>query len=219
VLRATACVLLLALALTGCAKPPVAAPRTPRTPPVPLLRDASAQSAVEASRVASFARENGYPGTWHGVPPQGWQWPRLSARDVPRRFVPADTLGNGLLIALAASSSGTTSTPADPLVDIHMLFQGGLTLSATTTYDAYGAPPTLARWNAMALRQVRTPDSGYYSARETTTVGSGLAIVLVSRRGPVRTSVDWQALPWFFSLRLDGNRVPEALRVARSVGK
>jgi hypothetical protein len=203
-----------ALVLGGCS----GAPGPAESHVVPLaLHDVRHPSALEASRAAAFVNRYGDP--WGGGFSTFVEWQRLAAEDVPRRFAPADTLGRGLLVAMVASHDSSRTSAAHPIAAARLLFQDGLTVSATT---GQGWALDRGRFKQYATQVALRPDPSQSSA-ETATVGNELALVTVgpNRSGDVTTAtvVEWAAAPWTFSVELDRADVSAALRVARSMGR
>ena len=204
----------MVVALAGCTGAP--SPTQHAVTAQPGLRQVSPLSAEETSQVALFIRRARQPGPMYAP---RFRWPRLAARDVPRAFVPADTAGRGLLVALAISSQDMTPTASEPPVQAHLLFQRGLSLSVGRELGRT-ARPTLDDWNRWVAQQTRALMLSNYSGEATASLGSGLAVVRVGH-GFFKPDVvvSWFSPPWIYELDLESGTATEALRIARSVGR
>jgi len=214
----------IAMALSGCAPAAQSSRQEDRQvaqsdETTPGLRDVEASSAEESATLSAFLKTRGQPGGGHPV--IAFEWTRVSAEELPPQFVPADTLGRGLLTALVTSSNLRSPSATDPVGHAELLLEDGLVISAGTGNRR--GPRTLEEWNRVANDSVGEADRNF-SVIETATVGDSVALIRVGAAlsgftEATTTNVEWMAPPWRFSIELRGEDIPAALRIARSFGR
>jgi hypothetical protein len=227
--------ILLLVLPAGCATapPPVSAPPEPKKPSVQPwhLPVVASPSSTQQAEIAAFRKnlEHGgivfLAGQQADVPAGDHHWTRLAPSQVPAKLVPKDTLGRGLLVAYGTSSRLTTPTPADPVADLELLFEGGLVCWRDSLVPGefvnLSTAPGSSRWPKEVADAVAR--SGKHGSATATSVGSALALVKVGRgtrtHKAEETIVWWGVPPWTYWVSLPGTDTAAALRVARSVAR